>query len=131
MIIESVTWPSIPTVAFQLYVEGKLFLKQAPDVAYLDLTTLSMADKQTIVSKMVAFNSHVPAEIFDAYMARQEFERMVDRIEWETSMRGDNEGVGRIPALFTTLTAPWCIWRRLNKLIAKWQGVRNFPGRIH
>lgn len=81
-----------------------------------------MADKQTLVWKMVAPTAPIPGTIGEAYMARLEVERLVDKLEWETSLSGDIEGIGRIPGRFTTLAAPVFKWVRLNRLIRKWKG---------
>ena len=54
--------------------QWKSFLKQAPCAADLDLTTLSMDDKKSIVGKMVALTGSITETIGDAYMARRELE---------------------------------------------------------
>ena len=52
---------------------------------------------------------------------------MVGQIEWETSRKGDNDGAGRIPALFVTFADAIYKWGRLNRLIRRWAGL---PGII-
>ena len=72
---------------------------------------------------MVTFCGDIPATLGESLKSRQQVDRMVDQIEWETARRGGNEGLGRIPALFVTFTAAIYKWERLNRLIRRWRGL--------
>ena len=89
-----------------------------------------MADTKSVVGEMAAFDGDTPSAIGESYLASLELGRMTDQLEWETSLRGDNEGIGRIPALFMTLAEPSYKWKRLNRLIRKWRGESDtVPGK--
>ena len=106
------------------------FFKQAPCAADMDLNAPAATDKKSIVRKMVAFAGPIPSTTGESYTARRNIERMADQVEWEASLKGDNEGIGRVQALFTTLTAPLCKWRRLNRITRKWLGGQK-PSRAN
>ena len=72
---------------------------------------------------MVVLAKKIPGAIGEAYESRRKLNAMVDQIEWETSRRCDNDGAGRIPALFVTLTAAVYKWERLSRLIRRWAGL--------
>ena len=73
---------------------GQAFPLQEPSAADIDLSAIAKEDKQALVNKMVAFTSKIPATPGESTRARSDIERMVDQIEWETSRRGDNGGIG-------------------------------------
>ena len=50
---------------------------------------------------------------------RQELEAMVHQLETETADAGENQGRGRIPAGFCTLTCPVYKWRQLFDTVLK------------
>ena len=99
------------------------FLQQEPSAADIDIAAIAKADKQALVNKMIAFASKIPSTLGESTRARSDIECMANQIEWETSRRGDNDGMGRIPALFMTLTAPVYKWEMLNRLIRRWIGA--------
>ena len=59
------------------------------------------------------------AAIGDSYEGREKLNAMAVWVEWETSRRGDNDGVGRIPALFATFAEAICKRGRSNRLIRR------------
>ena len=99
------------------------FLQQEPSAADIDIATIAKADKQPLVEKMVAFASKIPSTIGGSTRARSDIECMVDQIELETSRRGDNDGMGRTPSPFVTITAPVFKWGMLNRPIRRWIGA--------
>ena len=101
----------------------QVFLDRAPGASDIKLSDIAKADKQSLVRKMIAYTAEIPGTLGESAQARQRLETMVDQIERETPRRGDNEGVGRIPALFTTLTAPVYKWERSTRLIRRWKGL--------
>ena len=66
----------------------------------LDLAAVKKADKDEIAREMVVLAENTPRTVAEAYEGGEKPNATVDQIEWETSRRGDNDGVGRIPALF-------------------------------
>ena len=58
-----------------------------------------------MVNRMVTIMHAVPGTLGERLAMRNKLEAMVDTIEWETQTRGENEGRGRLPALFVTFTA--------------------------
>ena len=47
------------------------------------------------------------------------------QIEWGTGRRGDNDGAGRIHALFATVAAEIYKWERIGRLIRSWADPRG------
>ena len=86
----------------------------------LDIDSVKKADKDEIAREMVALAKNTPGTIGDAYLGRKKLNAMAGQIEWETSRRGDNDGVGRIHALFSTFAAAIYKCDRLNRLIRRW-----------
>ena len=72
---------------------------------------------------MVVLTKNIPCTVAEAYEGGEKPNATVDQIEWETSRRGDNDGVGRIPALFVTFEAAIYKWERLNRLIRRRVGL--------
>ena len=101
----------------------QVFLDRVPGASEVRLSDITKADNQSLVRNMIAYTTEIPGTLGESTQARQRLEAMVDQIEWETSRRGENEGVGRIHALFMTLTAAVYKWERLNRIIRRWKGL--------
>ena len=103
--------------------------REAPGARDLNLRDVKQAAKQELVRKMILPTGSVPGTIGDAFEGRKKLNAMVDQIEWETSRRGDNDGPGRIRAIFLTFTAAIYKWARLNRLIRRWADLpETVPG---
>ena len=76
---------------------------------------------------MIGVTQDVPGALGERLSMRSDVEAMVGQVEWETAVRGDCEGRGRVPALFFTLTAPVYKWERLNRLIRRSTGSGKTP----
>ena len=80
-----------------------------------------------LARQIIALEGNIPGTMGESMVARQNLERMAAHVEWEAAQRGENEGLGRIPALFATLTSPVYKWGSTNRFI---RGFAGLPGKI-
>ena len=76
--------------------------KEARDLTLEDLTTV--ASRRKLVQQMGTASANIPGSVGERRKMRLEVESMVDQKETETADFGENDGTGRLPAGFCTLT---------------------------
>ena len=64
-------------------------------------------------------SANIPGSVGERRKMRQELESMVDQKETETADLGENDGAGRLPAGFCTLTCPVYKCKQLHTTILK------------
>ena len=95
-----------------------VFLKINSDVQDLTLADLDKHTvRRTMVQQMATATQSVPGSIGERRRMRAELEAMVEQKEDETAELGENGGKGRLPAVFTTLTASVYKWEQLHRLM--------------
>ena len=85
-------------------------------------TLQSLMDKtkrRELVQQMSTMTNFIPGSIGEGRKMRQELEAMVHQIEAETADLGMNDGVGRIPSGFCTLTCAVYKWAQLHETVLK------------
>ena len=83
---------------------------------------LQAESKKHLVNRLVSFSDQFPGSVGQKIAQKHVLEAKVNQIEWETGVRGENEGRGRLPALFMTFTSAVYKWERLNRMIRRCLG---------
>ena len=91
--------------------------KETQDLTLNDLVTKE--SRRKLVQQMSTVSSNIPGGIGERRRMRQELEAMVDQKEAETADLDENDGAGRLPAGFCTLTCPVYKWDQLHSTILK------------
>ena len=103
-----------------------VFLRVNPDVQDLTLQDLEApAVRRRVVQQMSTATQTVPGSIGERRRMRAELEALVEQKEDETAELGENAGKGRLPAVFTTLTASVYKWEQLHRLILQTYSVAD------
>ena len=72
-------------------IKKRVFLDRSPGAADIGLSDIAKADTQSIVRKMIAYTSGIPATLGEATQARRRLGMSVGRIAWGTYRMGDSE----------------------------------------
>ena len=91
--------------------------KEARDLTLNDL--VDEKSRRKLVQQMSTVSSNLRGSIGERRKMRQELESMVDQKETETADNDENDGAGRLPAGFCTLTCPVYKWAQLHTTLLK------------
>ena len=91
------------------------FHEQAQDLTLQDMKNPDI--RRGLLYKMSTVTAVMPGSVGEKARMRQELETMVEQKETETAEAGENAGLGRTPALFTTCTTAPYKWEQLHSKI--------------
>ena len=96
----------------------KVFYRLNDGYQDLNLSDMKSADvRRALLYKMSTVTATMPGSVGEKAKNRQELETMVEQKEAETAEAGENGGLGRTPALFTTCTTAPYKWEQLHAKI--------------
>ena len=100
----------------------RAFFKQTPGAKDLDIEDLQNESTRSLVSKMLGTQANIKGTLAERLQMRGDLSAFTDQLEWETAVKGDNDGRGRLPAALITFTSAIYHWERLNRLIRRFYG---------
>ena len=96
----------------------KVFYRLNDRYQDLKMEDMKKADvRRGLLYKMSTVTATMPGSVGEKAKHRQELETMVEQKEAETAEAGENAGLGRTPALFTTCTTAPYKWEQLHAKI--------------